>query len=62
MTSARLLGEGRSRERLRGSAATVTKVEPLFRKRKLRATRDAAVGMDLMVTIDDTWGGAITTG
>lgn len=29
---------------------------------KARMVRDAAVGMDLMVTIDDTWGGAITTG
>ena len=28
---------------------------------KARAIRDAAVGMDLVVTIDDTWGGAITT-
>jgi L-alanine-DL-glutamate epimerase-like enolase superfamily enzyme len=28
---------------------------------KARVVRDAAIGMDLVVTIDDTWGGAITT-
>jgi cis-L-3-hydroxyproline dehydratase len=28
---------------------------------KARVVRDAAVGMDLTLTIDDTWGGAITT-